>query len=173
MRLLSEEPERLVFGGLSGGVIVGVGLVVAGLGFGVAPLYAYLRGGEVSFLIMSGVGVALLFAGLWAAGHKHRIELDGGAGVVRVMRGNRFLSSPDSIPFGQVTEVGITRRLYTSASGGTAWQYYVLELRLADGGSIEIQDQDAERDQQRTLQRGRRVAELVGAPFKSEVSTPS
>ena len=172
MRLLSEGSQMLVFGGRSGWVMVGVGLVVAGLAFGVLPLLLYLRGRGVVFLIFSGVGLVLLLAGLWGMGHRHRVELDGASEVIRVMRGNRFLSSPDSIPFGRVGEVGIIRKVYTSVSAGVARELYVMELRLTDGGSVEIQDQDVEQDLERTRQRGRRIAELLGASFDGEPSPP-
>jgi len=172
MRLLSEGSQVLVFGGRSGGVIVGVGLVLAGLAFGVLPLFLYLRNREIPFLILSGFGLLLLLAGLWALGHQHRIELDGTSDVVRVMRGNRFLSSPDSIPFSQVAEVGILQKVYTSVSAGVARQYYVMELRLADGSRMEIQDQEVEQDLEETRRRGRQVAEIVGVPFDGEPSPP-
>lgn len=162
----------LVYGGRSGWVMVGMGLIVAGLAFGVVPLLLYLRGRGVPFLILSGIGLVLLLTGLWGIGHRHRIELDGGSGVVRVLRGNRFLSGPDSIPFSRVTEVGIIQKIYTSVTVGVARQFYLMELRLADGSSVEIQDQDVERDLERTRQRGRRIAVLVGAPFDGEPSPP-
>jgi len=173
MRLLSEESQKLVYGGLSGWVMVGLGLIVAGLAFGVVPLVCFLDGRGVPFLILAAVGLVLLLAGIWGIGHRHRIEFDGRAGVIRVMQGNRFLSGPDSLPFDRVTEVGIIKKIYTSVSAGVARQFHVVELRLTDGGSIEIHDQDVEQDLEQTRQRGRRIAELVGAPFDGEASPPA
>jgi hypothetical protein len=171
MRVLHEDSQKLVYGGLSGWVIVGVGLVFAGLAFGAFPLFLFLRDREIPFLFISMGGLALLFTGFWGLGHKHRVELDAASRVIRVMRGNRFLSSPQAIPFDRVNMVGIKQTLYTSVSAGVARREFVLELRLGDGGCIKIDDQDVLADLERTRQQGRHIAELLATPFDGEPTT--
>ena len=171
--MLYKDSQTLVYGGLSGGVFVGVGLVLVGLAFGAFPLFLFLRDREIPFLIISICGLALFFAGFWALGHKHRVEFDAASRVIQVMRGNRFFSSPRSIPFDRVTTVGIKQKIYSSPSSGVARHSFVLELRLGDGGCIEIVDQEVDRELERTRQQGRRIAEFVGAFFDGEPTPPT
>lgn len=166
MRLLTEGGALLVYGGRSGWVVVGVGLLVAGAAFGALPLFLYLRrGGEPFLLGLGGVGLVLLVAGLWAVTHVDRIELDRAEGEIRRIRGSRFLAAPDTLPFERVREVGLARRSFVSVQSGAARTYHVLVVRVDDGRDIEIHDEEVDDELEEARSRGRRIATFVGAPF--------
>ena len=171
MRLINEGSQLLVYGGRSGWLIVGVGLLLLGLAFGVLPLLLQ-RSENAPPVALAALGLPLLLAGIWAVGYRQEVAIDGTTDTLRVVRGNRFLASPRALPFDRVREVGLIRLNYVSQSGNTGHAYWVIAVRLDDGGTVEIHDEEIGQELERVRTRGRRVAELLGVPFRPEPVPP-
>jgi hypothetical protein len=171
MRLVNEGSQLLVFGGRSGWLIIGMGLLVLGLVFGVLPLL--LRRAENGPPVaLAALGLPLLLAGIWAVGYRQEVAIDGSTDTLRIVRGNRFLTSPRTVPFHRIEEVGLIRLNYVSQAGNTGHAYWVMALRLVDGETVRIHDEEVDRELERVRSRGRRVAELLGVPFRPEPAPP-
>lgn len=168
MRLLRQQSDLLEYAGAGEWRILGAGLILAGLAFGVIPLVIFLGNRQPMVLIPAALGILLLLGGVWAASFRESMVFDGGATVLRVTTRSLFSSSADDIPFAKIDGVVLGARVYTSASGQTARHMYYMELRLDDGRAIKLEDSGRNKDERLAKERASEIAALCGAELLTE-----
>jgi hypothetical protein len=85
MRLLTQEPDFLVFGGQGEYRVIGIGLAIAAIAFVTAALLPYLRGGRTMLLIPAALGVLLFLGSVWAFSYRHSVTFDGRTRAIRIL----------------------------------------------------------------------------------------
>ena len=106
MRLLTQEPDLLVFGGQLEYRIFGIGLAIAGIALAIVPLLLYLRDGRMLLLIPAALGVLLFLGGVWALSYRHSVTFDGRTQAIQILSSSLRGRSEELIPLPQAMRSG-------------------------------------------------------------------
>jgi hypothetical protein len=172
MRLLTQEPDLLVFGGQLEYRILGIGLAIAGIAVAIIPMLMYLRDGRTMLLIPAALGVLLFLGGVWAISYRHSVTFDGRTRAIRTVSSSLTGRTEDVIPFSQIREIGLKTRIYSSVSSQTVRQMFFMELRLHEGRNVPFEDEEFNDTEDAARQRASEIARLTGAPLSGEPPTP-
>lgn len=142
MRLLKDEPNLIVFGGTPELKLVGIGLILAGLAFGVFPLYMLFKTRNSLLVIPVIIGLGILAGGVMAVTHRKTFSFDLQDKQLRIESRNVFRGSGEEIPFSRIQGIRVGTRTYSSSRSGASHQVFVMQFPVQDAPPIEIDDSE-------------------------------
>ena len=166
MQLLQQDASLLTYGGTAQYKVLGIGLLIAWIAFGLLPFVLFLRNRQVPFLIFSIFGLILLIGGIWALSYRQFVIFDKSISSISTGFSNIFQKSEQRVLFTDIREIGIRRRVYSSATSQTTRQLFFMEFRLADGSTFKLEDDDFNGTEEQARKRASELAAFCGTVVK-------